>query len=163
LKNTLDRAKAEMEAAAKTAQAEARSNTKAPVKREFPKPETGAVETPKPAQPVKAEPPRTASLFDAPASAPSAATVDADEDEEILGAVEEDDPIDGATGWMRRRRTIAALGLASVSALHLRHTGTRARTVAAGWQEPIKIEVQVPASSRELSWGSELDDRLVLS
>ena len=93
LKNTLDRAKAEMDAAAKTAQAEARSKTKAPAKKELPKPETGAQETPKPAQPVKAESPKTASLFDAPASAPSAATADMEEDDEVLDVVEEDDPI----------------------------------------------------------------------
>jgi PRTRC genetic system protein E len=94
LKNTLDRAKAEMDAAAKTAQAEARSKTKAPAKKELPKPETGAQETPKPAQPVKPEPPRTASLFDAPASASSAATAEMEEEDELLGAAEEDDQID---------------------------------------------------------------------
>jgi PRTRC genetic system protein E len=94
LKNTLDRAKAEMDAAAKTAQREARSKTKAPAKKEPPKLETGTQETPKPTQPVKAEPPKTASLFDAPASAPPAATADTDQEEEIFGAVEEDDQID---------------------------------------------------------------------
>jgi hypothetical protein len=40
------------------------------------------------------EPPKTASLFDAPASALSAATADTDGKEEIFGAVEEDDQID---------------------------------------------------------------------
>ena len=94
LRNTLDRAKAEMDAAAKTAQAEARSKTKSPAKKEPPKKETGAVETQKRAQPVKTEPPKTASLFDAPESAPSTATADTDEEEELLGAVEEDDQID---------------------------------------------------------------------
>jgi PRTRC genetic system protein E len=94
LKNTLDRAKAEMDAAAKTAQAEARSKTKSPAKKEPPKEEAGAVETPKTAQPVKTELPKTASLFDVPESAPSTATADADEEEELLGAVEEDDQID---------------------------------------------------------------------
>ncbi len=93
LKNTLDRAKAEMDAAAKTAQAEARKKAKAPGKKELPKPETGAQEIPKPTQSVKAEPPKTASLFDAPASAPSAATADMEEDDEVLDVVEEDDPI----------------------------------------------------------------------
>src|SRR5579859_6872650 len=39
LKNTLDRAKAEMDAAAKTAQAEARSKSRTPAKRELAKPE----------------------------------------------------------------------------------------------------------------------------
>jgi len=41
-------------------------------------------------------------------------------------------PSTGTTSWMRRRRTIAALGLASVSAFRLRHTETRGWTVAAG-------------------------------
>jgi PRTRC genetic system protein E len=94
LKNTLDRAKAEMDAAAKNAQADARSKTKAPAKKEPPKPETGAQEIPKPALPVKAETPRTASLFDAPASASSAATAEMEEEDELLGAAEEDDQID---------------------------------------------------------------------
>jgi PRTRC genetic system protein E len=93
LRNTLDRAKAEMDAAAKTAQAEARSKTKALAKSELPKPETGAQETPKPAPPVKAEPPKPASLFDAPVSALSAATTDMEEDDEVLDVVEEDDQI----------------------------------------------------------------------
>jgi PRTRC genetic system protein E len=93
LKNTLDRAKAEMDAAAKTAQAEARSKTKAPGKKELPKPETGAQEIPKPAQSVKAESPKTASLFDAQPSAPSAAAVEMEEDDEIPDVVEEDDQI----------------------------------------------------------------------
>jgi PRTRC genetic system protein E len=93
LKNTLDRAKAEMDAAAKSAQADARSKIKAPAKKEPPKPETGAQEIPKPTQPVKAEPPKTASLFDAPASAPSAATADMEEDDEVLDVADEDDPI----------------------------------------------------------------------
>jgi len=94
LRNTLDRAKAEMDAAAKTAQAEARSKTKTMAKKEPPKPDPGVVETPKPAQPVNAETPKTASLFDAPAAASSAAIADMDEEEEILGAVEEDDQRD---------------------------------------------------------------------
>jgi PRTRC genetic system protein E len=96
LKNTLDRAKVEMEAAAKTAQAEARSKTKAPVKKDPPKPENAHQEALKPAAPVKPEPLRTASLFDAPQSAPSAVAADLEEDEEILGAVEEDDQVDDA-------------------------------------------------------------------
>ena len=83
-----------MDAAAKAAQAEARSKTKAPAKKELPKPESGVAEAPKPTQPVKAETPKTASLFDAPAVAPSAATADMDEEEEIPGAAEEDDQID---------------------------------------------------------------------
>jgi PRTRC genetic system protein E len=84
LRNTLDRAKAEMDAAAKTAQAEARSKAKPTAKKELPKPEaTAPTDTPKPAQPVKEEPSRTASLFDAPAS-PATTEAESDEEEEIL-------------------------------------------------------------------------------
>ncbi len=84
LRNTLDRAKAEMDAAAKTAQAEARSKAKTTAKREPPKPETSTpADTPKQAQPVKEEPSRTASLFDAPAP-PATTATESDEEEEIL-------------------------------------------------------------------------------
>lgn len=66
LKNTLDRAKAEMEAAAKTAQAEARAKNKMTGTRPIPKAEPAkAAETCKPAPQMSLEPPRTASLFDA--------------------------------------------------------------------------------------------------
>jgi PRTRC genetic system protein E len=91
LKNTLDRAKAEMDAAAKAAQVEARSKAKAPAKKEPIKPETTPTEAPKPVQVTRAEPARPASLFDAPA--PSAALAsDVDEEEESLDEAAEDDP-----------------------------------------------------------------------
>ena len=84
LRNTLDRAKAEMDAAAKTAQAEARSKAKTTAKKEPPKPETTTpADTPKQAQPIKEEPSRTASLFDAPAP-PATTATESDEEEEIL-------------------------------------------------------------------------------
>lgn len=87
LKNTLDRAKSEMDAAAKAAQAEARtksktSTTKTATKTESAKP----AEAPKPAPQPVSEPPRTASLFDAPAD-PAAA--EADEEDEILAEASE--------------------------------------------------------------------------
>jgi PRTRC genetic system protein E len=87
LRNTLDRARAEMDAAAKTAQAEARSKAKTTAKKEPPKPETTTpTETPKTEQPVKEEPSRTASLFDAPVSPATTATsaTESDEEDEIL-------------------------------------------------------------------------------
>ena len=94
LKNTLDRAKAEMDAAAKTAQAEARSKSKTTAKKEPPKPETTTpADTPKQAQPIKEEPSRTASLFDAPAP-PTTTTSESDEDEEILAEAAEDELTD---------------------------------------------------------------------
>jgi PRTRC genetic system protein E len=91
LRNTLDRAKAEMDAAAKTAQAEARSKAKTTAKKEPPKPETATpTEIPKPAQPVKEEPSRTSSLFDAPAP-PATTATESDEEEEILAESADDE------------------------------------------------------------------------
>jgi PRTRC genetic system protein E len=83
LKNTLDRAKAEMDAAAKTAQAEARAK-KTPAKKDPPKVDAEKPAVPvTPAEPAKPEPAKTFSLFDAPAAAPAVAE-EVDEDEEIL-------------------------------------------------------------------------------
>ena len=92
LKNSLDRAKAEMDAAAKTAQAEARSKsktsaTKAATKCEVTKP----AEAPRPAPQAAPEPQRTASLFDAPAAA--VPSCESDEEEEILAEVGEEDEV----------------------------------------------------------------------
>jgi len=86
LRNTLDRAKSEMDAAAKAAQAEARNKSKTAATKVAPKQETPKpAENPKPATPAVPEPPKTASLFDMPAPAPeAAATTEADEEAEIL-------------------------------------------------------------------------------
>ncbi len=100
LKNTLESAKEQMAAAAKTAKAEARSKTApkpVPARAEPAATETkkSADEAPKPAESRKQEPARNASLFDtgpAPAAAPVPAS-DADEDEEIL-AEADDEPAD---------------------------------------------------------------------
>jgi len=97
LRNTLDRAKAEMDAAAKTAQAEARSKAKATAKKEPPKPETTTpTDTQKPAQPVKDEPSRTASLFDVPAPPATTANsaTESAEGDEILAESTEDERVD---------------------------------------------------------------------
>lgn len=83
LNNTLERAKSEMDAAAKAAQAEARNKSKTTATKVAPKQETKPSETPKPAPQAPLEPPKTASLFDVPAPAP-APVVEADEEEEIL-------------------------------------------------------------------------------
>lgn len=102
LRNTLDRAKAEMDAAAKTAKAEARSKT-AP-KTEPARTEPSATETKKPADAVprptepKKQEPRNASLFDtglAPVAGPVPAS-DTDEDQKILAEVAEVKPADEA-------------------------------------------------------------------
>jgi len=100
LRNTLEIAKEQMAAAAKAAKAEVRSKSTAKIATA--KTEASAVETRKPADqaPRPAEPQRqearNASLFDtgpAPAAAPVPAS-DADEDEEILAEIAEDEPAD---------------------------------------------------------------------
>ena len=101
LRNTLETAKEQMAAAAKTAKAEARS--KAATKTAPVPTEPAAAETkkpvdaaPKPADPKKQEPARNASLFDigpSPESAPSSAP-DADEEEETLAQAVDDEPVD---------------------------------------------------------------------
>ncbi len=94
LRNTLDRAKAEMDAAAKTAQAEARSKSRTPAKREPAKAGDAKPAAPaKPLETARPEPPKTASLFDASATeaASPAPRTDTEDDEDILAEVEEDD------------------------------------------------------------------------
>ena len=103
LKNTLDSAKEQMAAAAKTAKAEARSKTAAkpvPARTEPVATETkkSADEVPKAAESSKQEPARNASLFDigpVTAATPVSAS-DTDEDEEILAEIAEDEPADEA-------------------------------------------------------------------
>ena len=96
LKSTLERAKAEMEAAGKAAQAEARAK-KLPPKTEPAKPAV----TVKPTEVVQPEPPKTFSLFETPTDATPVAA-DVDEEEEILAEAaanddeEEDEGLDRA-------------------------------------------------------------------
>jgi PRTRC genetic system protein E len=93
LKSTLDRAKAEMDAAGKAAQAEARAK-KLPPKKEQSKTEPAKpTATVKPAEVAKPEPPKTFGLFDAPV-AETPATEEVDEEEEILAEAAEDQPIE---------------------------------------------------------------------
>jgi PRTRC genetic system protein E len=93
LKNTLEKAKAEMEEAAKTAQAEARAKAKTPGKKEQAKPEavTPAASV-KQAETAKPESPQPGNLFDAPVSttATPAPAADTDEEDDLLAEVEED-------------------------------------------------------------------------
>jgi len=79
LKNSLDRAKQEMDAAVKAAQAEARSKSKSAGTKPTPKPE-GA----KPVPPLAPEPTRAASLFDTSGLAEVPIT-NSDEEENRLG------------------------------------------------------------------------------
>jgi len=101
LKNTLEAAKEQMAAAAKTAKAEARSKVTpktAPVPTEPAGAETKkpADAAPKPAELRKQEPARNASLFDIGPSQKSSLLYASDEDEEaeILGGPDEDQSID---------------------------------------------------------------------
>ena len=97
LRNTLESAKEQMAAVAKTAKAEARSKV-APKTPPVPT-EPAAAETkkpadaaPKPAEPRKQEPARNASLFDmGPATVAQMPISDAEEEEEILGEAPEDE------------------------------------------------------------------------
>jgi PRTRC genetic system protein E len=74
LKNTLDRAKAEMDAAAKSAQAEARTKARITTKKESPKPETTPRdEAQRPTLSGPPEPSGTASLLEAPPAAETTA------------------------------------------------------------------------------------------
>jgi len=103
LKNTLVQAKADMDAAAKTAQAEARTKTKTPAKKET----TGTTGTAgttdttsakpsqkptKPAEPVQPPRPKTASLFDMPAYPSREAVVQAErrDEDDILDEIKDD-------------------------------------------------------------------------
>jgi PRTRC genetic system protein E len=93
LKSTLERAKAEMDAAGKAAQAEARAK-KLPAKKEPPKTDPAKpVAAVKPVEPAKPEPPKTFDLFDTPAAEAPVAE-DVDEEEEILAEAAEDQPIE---------------------------------------------------------------------
>jgi PRTRC genetic system protein E len=102
LKNTLTQAKADMDAAGKAAQAEARAKLKTPVKKDASASTTAGTSKPSlpvkaPAEPVQPPPPRTASLFDMPTAAPAPAVSSAapakaefaEEEEEILTEIDE--------------------------------------------------------------------------
>ena len=97
LKNSLERAKAEMEEASKAAKAEARKKSGSQTtKKDSAEASKKLATTPEATAPVKAEVPRVASLFDQPARAsegnvpgstgtqPSDLPSESDEDEEIL-------------------------------------------------------------------------------
>jgi len=97
LKNTLNRAKEAMDAAAKTAQAEARAKAKTPAKKELPKAGvTPTAESAKPAQIPKPEPAKTASLFgeSTPQVSDTAPESDTDEEDEILAQAAEHEQVD---------------------------------------------------------------------
>jgi len=97
MKNTLEKAKAEMETAAKTAQAEARAKSKTPGRKEPSKIESAQpAATARPAEPAKPAPPKAASLFDLPTPAVvhTATPDESDEDDEPFVAIEDEEPVE---------------------------------------------------------------------
>ncbi len=90
LKNSLDRAQAEMDAAVKTVQAEARAKAKTPAKKEAPKKDGSITAVALKAEIAKPELPKTASLFDVLSPAPALSeTSKNQEEEDILAEIEE--------------------------------------------------------------------------
>jgi PRTRC genetic system protein E len=94
LRNSLEKAQTEMDAAAKMAQAEARAKAKTPTRKDPPKPEdVKPAVAAKPVEIAKPEPPRTASLFDAPSPATAfpSPVIETDEEDDILAEIEDED------------------------------------------------------------------------
>ena len=93
MKNTLEKAKAEMDAASKAAQAEARAKSKTPTKTAPPNTEvTQYAPTAKPAEPAKPAQQKPASLFDMPAPAATPTTApDKPEDDPGFAEIDDDE------------------------------------------------------------------------
>ena len=99
MRNTLEKAKAEMDAASKAAQAEARAKSKIAGKQDQPKTETTLVAaTARTVEPAKPAPLQTASLFDvaAPAATPIAEPTESEEGSESFVEIEDDAPVEDA-------------------------------------------------------------------
>jgi PRTRC genetic system protein E len=99
MKNTLEKAKTEMDSASKAAQAEARAKSKTTAKPQAPRTETiqpGAAA--KQEGPAKQTPLKTANLFDLPAplAIPAAAPDGSEEDDEPFGEIDGDEPTQDA-------------------------------------------------------------------
>jgi len=93
MKNTLEKARAEMDAASKAAQAEARAKSKAPTRIAPTNPDIT-----KPAEPLKPAPPKPASLFDigAQVTTATAAPDESEEDDEPFIEIDDDEPTEEA-------------------------------------------------------------------
>jgi PRTRC genetic system protein E len=99
MKNTLEKAKAEMDAASKAAQAEVRAKSKTAGKKDQPKTETTQLATTaRTVEPAKPAPLQTASLFDVAATAatPIAVPTESEEDSERFVEIEDDEPVEDA-------------------------------------------------------------------
>lgn len=97
MKNTLEKAKAEMDAASKAAQTEARAKSKTPAKTAPPNAEvTQYAATAKPAEPAKPAPQKPANLFDMPTLAATTTVTPAESYEDPgFAEIDDDDPIEG--------------------------------------------------------------------
>jgi len=92
MKNTLEKAKAEMDAASKAAQAEARTKSKTPAKTAPPNTDvTQYAPTAKPAESAKPAPQKPASLFDLPTPATTTIATPAEPDDDPGFAEIDDD------------------------------------------------------------------------
>ena len=99
MKNTLEKAKAEMDAASKAAQEAARAKSKTPTKTTPPKPEsTQPATTAKPIEPAKPARLNTASLFDVPipAATQTTASPESEEDSEPFVEIDDDELVEEA-------------------------------------------------------------------
>jgi len=96
MKNSLEKAKAEMDAASKAAQAEARAKSKTPAKTAPPNTEvTQFALAAKPTEPVKPAPQKPASLFDMPApdTTPTTALTEPEKDPGFA-ELDDDEPLE---------------------------------------------------------------------
>ena len=99
MKNTLEKAKAEMDAASKAAQAEARAKSKTTTKLVPPKTESAQpAATAKPAESTKPAPLKTASLFDVSTQAATqiAEPAESEKDSESFVEIDDDEPVEEA-------------------------------------------------------------------
>jgi PRTRC genetic system protein E len=99
MRNTLEKAKAEMDAASKAAQAEARAKSKMTTKPVPPKTESAQpAATAKPAESTKPAPLKTASLFDVSTQAATqiAEPAESEKDSESFVEIDDDEPVEEA-------------------------------------------------------------------
>ena len=96
MKNALEKAKADMDAATKAAQVEARAKSKTPIKAAPQKTEvTQNAPVTKPAEPAKPAPQKPASLFDMPITATTPTTAPAEpEDDPGFAEIDDDEPLE---------------------------------------------------------------------
>jgi hypothetical protein len=120
MKNTLEKATAEMDAASKAAQSEARSKSKTPTKSAPPKADSSQpAAASKPIEQTKPSPPKTASLFDVPtpASTPTFTHAESEEEPESWVKLEDDEP--GGQGQGSLQVRLKKLALPAIAELEV--------------------------------------------